>query len=83
MKGLEYKRVLLCGIQDGDVPLRLPGAFADEASREDHEKRERSLFYVASTRARDELVITGFGKPSPFLPASSSKDASRAAQERR
>ena len=33
----------------------------------DHELQERCLLYVAMTRARDELVITGFGNPSPFL----------------
>jgi hypothetical protein len=31
--------------------------------------RERSLFYVACSRARDELVVTWAGAPSPFLPA--------------
>ncbi|GEL26712.1 hypothetical protein PSU4_56660 [Pseudonocardia sulfidoxydans NBRC 16205] len=31
--------------------------------------RERSLFYVACSRARDELVVTWSGVPSPFLPA--------------
>ena len=30
--------------------------------------RERSLFYVACTRARDELVVTWSGAPSPFFP---------------
>jgi superfamily I DNA/RNA helicase len=69
MKGLEFKRVLLCSIQDGDVPLHLPNAFADPAALADHDKRERSLFYVAATRARDELVITGYGKRSTFLSA--------------
>lgn len=67
LKGLEFKKVLLCGVQAGEVPLALPAdAFADEASTADHEQRERCLFYVASTRARDELVVTGFGRPSPF-----------------
>ena len=67
MKGLEFKKVLLCGVQDGQVPLALPEAsFADEASQADHDRQEQCLFYVASTRARDELVVTGFGNPSRF-----------------
>ena len=67
LKGLEFKNVLLCGVQDGQVPLELPrAAFADTASQVDHLRRERCLFYVAATRARDELVVTGFGKPSSF-----------------
>ena len=68
LKGLEFKKVVLCGVQAGEVPLKLQGAaIADEVSAEDHEQRERCLFYVASTRARDELVITGFGSPSDFV----------------
>jgi hypothetical protein len=32
--------------------------------------RERSLLYVAASRARDELVITYHGSPSELLPQS-------------
>lgn len=68
LKGLEFKKVLLAGVQQGNLPLELPSsAFADDASREDHVKSERCLLYVAVTRARDELVITGFGAQSPLL----------------
>lgn len=67
LKGLEFKKVVLCGVQGGQVPLALPeSSLADQASAADHEQRERCLFYVASTRARDELVITGFGNASTF-----------------
>jgi ATP-dependent exoDNAse (exonuclease V) beta subunit len=48
------------------VPLSIEGP-ADEVSAKEHELQERCLLYVASTRARDELVIVGFGRRSPFL----------------
>jgi superfamily I DNA/RNA helicase len=34
-------------------------------------KRARSLLFVAATRARDSVVISWHGAPSPFLPRSS------------
>lgn len=66
MKGLEFSRVILASVQDGSMPLDITTT-PDKASREEHERQERCLLYVASTRARDELVITGFGSPSEFL----------------
>lgn len=66
MKGLEFSRVLLVGVQEGAVPLDLDRA-VDEVSAEARELRERCLFYVACTRARDELVVTGYGGVSRFL----------------
>lgn len=70
MKGLEFPCVVIAAFNDGVVPLRLPDeALGDDASREDHENAERCLAHVAATRARDELVITSFGKGSPLEPA--------------
>lgn len=68
IKGLEFPRVLIAGIQDGTMPIAL-GAdeLPDQAATRDHEERERLLLFVAATRARDELVVTGFGKPSSLL----------------
>lgn len=66
LKGLEFSRVLLCGVQAGKLPLTA-GDYGDHASEEDHEIKERCLLYVACTRARDELVVTGYGKPCVFL----------------
>jgi superfamily I DNA/RNA helicase len=66
MKGLEFSRVILVGVQDGIVPLRTDRE-VDEIAAGWNDTKERSLLYVAATRARDELVITGFGRPCPFL----------------
>ena len=49
-KGLEYSAVFLIGLADGSVPLRR----AIEAGDVEEERR---LFYVAVTRARDELYL--------------------------
>ena len=52
--------------QEGKMPLNIRN-YADQVSEDDHELRERCLLYVACTRARDELVIAGYGRPSPFV----------------
>lgn len=40
---------------------------APEEERADAELRERSLLYVAASRARDELVVTWSGRASALL----------------
>jgi superfamily I DNA/RNA helicase len=52
------------------MPLPVSGVPDDPASKADHDDRERSLLFVAATRARDLLVVTSWGTPSPFLPTS-------------
>ena len=67
LKGLEFPRVLLAGVKKGTVPVPYSGHPEDDIGRTEHEIQERCLLYVAATRARDELVITGYGERSPFL----------------
>ena len=69
-KGLEYKRVIITGLEEGVFPrMEKVGAELEE---------ERRLFYVGITRARDELYVTStakrclygrwdFMRPSPFI----------------
>lgn len=64
VKGLEFRNVIIAGVQHGQVPLALANKLADESARAAHLASERRLLYVAATRARDELVVTGYGKPS-------------------
>ena len=65
LKGLEFSRVLIAGVQDGFVPLR--GSSDMDGADPQLELQERCLLYVALTRARDELVVAGFGAPSSIL----------------
>lgn len=68
LKGLEFPRVIIAGVHEGLVPLTVgQDAHGDALGEEEHLKRERCLFYVAATRARDALAILGAGPRSPFL----------------
>jgi len=58
--------VLIAGVEAGTMPLELSSS-ADETARQDHLDTEKRLLFVAATRARGELVVTGFGAKSEFL----------------
>lgn len=66
VKGLEFPCVVIASVQAGSVPFELP-EYADDAARLAHYDSEKRLLFVAATRARDELVVTGYGRPSSFM----------------
>ena len=70
VKGLEFPVMILAGVNARYMPLPVPGLEGDPVAEADHEDRERSLLFVAATRARDLLIVTGWGTPSPFVPIS-------------
>ncbi|RKJ54886.1 hypothetical protein D7Y09_10475 [bacterium 1XD42-1] len=59
-KGLEFPVVFLCGLRQGLLPLEMPNRTVDI-------EEERRLFYVAMTRAKEELVLLTGTEPSIFL----------------
>jgi superfamily I DNA/RNA helicase len=68
VKGLEFDRVIVAAVNEGVVPLEAGGCLsADTTVRRDWETQERALLYVAATRAKKEVLITGFGQPSRFI----------------
>ncbi len=68
-KGTEFSKVLLFGVNEGSIPGPLREQNYSEAAAADALLRERSLLYVAATRARDELAISWSGAASEFLDA--------------
>ena len=73
-KGTEFSKVLLFGIDQGAIPRPLRDEQYAEDAWADALLRERSLLYVAATRARDELALSWSGDPSQLLPPAASRD---------
>ena len=67
-KGLEFRAVAVMACDDEVMPLqaRIENV-ADEADLEDVYNTERHLLYVACTRARDRLLVSGVDPASEFL----------------
>jgi superfamily I DNA/RNA helicase len=68
-KGTEFSKVLLFGVDQSAIPRPLRDQQYAEDAWADALLRERSLLYVAATRARDELALSWSGDPSQLLPA--------------
>lgn len=67
-KGLEFRAVAVMACDDEIIPSQdRIEAVADDADLEEVYDTERHLLYVACTRARDHLLVTGIGPASEFL----------------
>lgn len=67
-KGLEFRAVVVMACDDEVIPLQERiETVADEGDLEDVYNTERHLLYVACTRARDQLLVTGIAPASEFL----------------
>lgn len=68
VKGLEFDRVLVVGLSKDQMPFSTALNMADDSiAKAAAEVRERCLFYVALTRAKQQVTITASGVPSPFI----------------
>lgn len=67
-KGLEFRAVAVIACDDEVIPLQQRiEAVADDADLQEVYDTERNLLYVACTRARDHLLVTGVTPASEFL----------------
>lgn len=69
MKGLEFRHVFLGHVSADTAPLvRTPSSNSEEAlDLSSLERSEKSLYYVAASRAIEHLTLTGHGKPSRWF----------------
>jgi len=68
VKGLEFDAMIIAGVNDGMMPLTAAAADVDSNyAHMEFEIEERSLLYVATTRAKTHVLLTCRGMPSTFL----------------
>lgn len=71
LKGLEFRVVILIGVTERSMPSvvssNYPFMEMDAAEQKDYLANIRSLLYVAITRARQLVFITGYGKKTGSL----------------
>ena len=61
-------------MNDGVIPLREMLDRSDDATvRRETEDQERALLYVAVTRARADVLVTGWGQGSGWLNAAETR----------
>jgi superfamily I DNA/RNA helicase len=67
-KGLEFRAVVVMACDDEVIPLQdRIETVSDDSDLEEVYNTERHLLYVACTRARDHLLVTGVDPASEFL----------------
>ena len=67
-KGLEFRAVAVMACDSEIIPLQSRvESITDESDLEEVYNTERNLLYVACTRARDHLLVTGVEPASEFL----------------
>jgi len=68
VKGLEFEHVFIANVNKGILPLKYVFNGVDEEAETDRLRiAERSLLYVAATRAKNSLTISSHGTASEFL----------------
>lgn len=76
VKGLEFEHIILCGINKGSMPLDTPDLHSEDVTiRRIAETNERSLLFVAATRAKKSVLVTSNGEASPYLEGMSASEA--------
>ncbi len=78
-KGLEFRAVAVMACDDEIIPLQERiETVGDDADLQEVYDTERHLLYVACTRARDHLLVTGVAPVSEFLDDFAKSDQGRA-----
>ncbi|TYT74472.1 UvrD-helicase domain-containing protein [Desulfobotulus mexicanus] len=68
VKGLEFDHMLICGMNEDAMPLMSHAMKSEDPEiRKKAEMRDRALLFMAVTRAKKSVFLSGNGKISPWL----------------
>ncbi|MCD4709170.1 MAG: AAA family ATPase, partial [Candidatus Sabulitectum sp.] len=67
VKGLEFNTMIIASANKGIIPHSKAIMGSDSVTSREGEKAEKALLYVAVTRARKNVLITGYGEISEWL----------------
>ncbi|TWI73042.1 UvrD-like helicase family protein [Desulfobotulus alkaliphilus] len=68
VKGLEFDHMLICGMNEDAMPLMSHAMKSEDPEiRKKAEMRDRALLFMAVTRAKKSVFLSGSGKISPWL----------------
>lgn len=67
VKGLDFDHVIIASMNDGIVPLEISEKSYEQQIEEEKLLKEKSIVFVAATRAKKSLLITSYGQKSILL----------------
>ena len=67
VKGLDFDHVIIASMNDGIVPLEVSEKSDEQQIEDEKLLREKSIVFVAATRAKKSLLITYYGDKSGIL----------------
>ena len=67
VKGLDFDHVIIASMNKGIVPLELIEKSDEDLINKENLQKEKSLVFVAATRAKKSLLVTSYGKITEIL----------------
>ncbi len=68
VKGLDFDHVIIASMNKGTIPLEISEKSDEQQIENERLLKEKSLVFVAATRAKKSLLVSCYGERSTFLP---------------
>ena len=67
VKGLDFDHMIIASMNDGIVPLEFMEKSDEQQIEDEKQLKEKSIVFVAATRAKKSLLVTYYGNKSTIL----------------